>query len=125
MDFLSHEWLTALDDAVSGVTLDPDTAIVIEQTVSVADSEVCWHMVVADGRIRVLEGSADSPDVKLRCGARSATAIAAGRLSALRAFLDGRITLEGDTRALRAARAGLEALDDAFVAVRERTTGLG
>ena len=51
----------------------------------------------------------------------TATAIARGELSAQRAFMNGRLAIEGDTLALAHAQPALRGISDAFAEVRSST----
>ena len=124
MQFLSDDWVAALDAAAKTVEVEPDTSIVIEQTVRRDGPDVIWHSTVAEGSIRLTPGAAAGPDVRLSCDSATASAISTGRLSAQRAFLDGRLHLDGDVRALMEARPALDVLADVFASVRADTIEL-
>ena len=122
MQFLSAEWLAALDEAAKDLEIDPDTSILIEQRIRTDPaSEVVWHTRVAGGVVRFISGPAPDADIRLSCDQETALALSQGRLSAPRAFLDGRLHLDGDISALTGARAGLDAMADVFVLVRAGT----
>lgn len=120
MRFLSDEWLTALSEAARSITVDPDASVVIEQTVRGAGGDVVWHTRVGDGEVRIVPGPAPDPDVSLSCDPETAASISLGRLSGQKAFLDGRLRLDGDIRSLIAARPALAVVSDTFAAVRAR-----
>jgi putative sterol carrier protein len=119
--FLSDEWLAGLDRAAGTIEVDPDVSIVIEQTVRADAGDVVWHTTVEDGAIEF--GSGPAPEAIVRMSADTDTAwhVASGRLSAQRAFLDGRLTLAGDVRSLITARPALEAIAAAFSGIRTET----
>lgn len=122
MRFLSTEWVAALDEAASALEVDDDLAIVIEQRVRTGPTaEVIWHMRVAAGTVRFAPGPAPEADIRLSCSQATALAMAQGRMSAPRAFLDGRLRLDGDVSVMMDARAGLEAVADGFALVRADT----
>lgn len=123
MRFLSEEWLAALDQAAKTATIDSDRTVVIEQTVRDDDREIVWHAIVSQ-TIRVVPGPAIDAAVRISSDRETAAAIASGRLSAQRAFLDGRLHLSGDIHPLMDARPGLAALGDVFAAVRAETSDL-
>ena len=123
MRFLSEEWLAALDEAARTTTIDSEKTVVIEQTVRDTDSEIVWHAIVST-TIRVIPGPASDAAVRISSDRETAAAITSGRLSAQRAFLDGRLRLDGDVQALMDARPGLVALGDVFATVRADTGDL-
>jgi len=60
-----------------------------------------FHVVVDDGALHVSQGAAPlRPAVRMRCDLATFAAIGTGRLSAEDAVADGRLTLEGDPRAI-------------------------
>jgi putative sterol carrier protein len=121
--YLSDEWLAALDRAAKTLTSDPDRPVVIEQTVRDGEHEIVWHTTVSQ-TVRVVPGPAVDAAIRFSSDRETALAITSGRLSAQRAFLDGRLHLRGDVGALMAARPSLAALADGFAAVRADTSDL-
>jgi predicted lipid carrier protein YhbT len=119
--FLSDAWVAAMDDAAATVTVPPEVAMVVDQTVTDARSEVRYHLVVADGRIAVRRGPAEDAQVSFRQDLVTAWAIASGRASAQRAFMAGHLRVGGDLNALVANRDVFTALDQATASVRDRT----
>ncbi len=105
-EFLSDNWFDALIKRAGDVAVDPAIAMILQQTVE-ADSTVVWHMVIADGTIRVSRGEASEADVRLLTDLATATGIHDGTISAQRAFLDGDLQIGGDLHALMAARDSL------------------
>ena len=126
--FLSDAWIEELNNAASGLRSDPETRVTIEQIVTGPDGhELRWHLALADGQVAVSAGTSDGgsgPRVAFISDYETARAIAAGEVSAQRAFLDGRLRLDGDIDALLRSRPALDALGDLFAAVRAETTGL-
>jgi putative sterol carrier protein len=55
-----------------------------------------WYVVVADGECGVEEGAADSPTATIRMDADDYTALVAGDLNAMEAFMQQKIRVEGD-----------------------------
>ncbi len=119
--FLSADWLTALDRAASGLAIDPTVALCVEHVVD----DVVYHVRYADGRVRVLPGAAESPTVRVRADRATAAAIAQGTLSAQRAFMQGQLSVEGDTLMLSTTPASLRGLDDVYTEVRANTDWSG
>ncbi|MFV0257090.1 MAG: SCP2 sterol-binding domain-containing protein [Acidimicrobiales bacterium] len=59
-----------------------------------------YRLVIARDGIRFVRRHPDEPDVRFRLDVATATAVAAGRINAQRAVLDGRIMVTGDPRIL-------------------------
>ena len=119
--FLTEAWIDDLDAAVQAVALPDDVQLVVQQIVTDADGDVPYVIAIADGRVRVHRGRAERSDVSFTQDRATAAAIARGELSAQVAFLDGRLRLGGDLRAVLARAGDLAALDDAFAAARAAT----
>src|SRR5262245_31523272 len=68
-EFLSREWIEALDAAARAATLPADVAgvsIEVEQVVGDAPGgEIRYHLRLEDGRARVYSGPAASPHLRL------------------------------------------------------------
>ncbi len=104
----THEWLIGVARNAAGL-LDPDGDAVV---VAVELSDVVdegpgpdrrlrrWQVRVGDGEVAVSAGGDRDADVTLRTDTATARAVAEGRLSAPRAFLDGAIHLDGDLEVL-------------------------
>ena len=125
MEFLSDDWLAAMDAAARERTVpadDPlaDVSLVVEQVVTGGPT---WRLVVDRGRCSVVAGADPdgAPDVRLTSDRTTAAAIAGGQRSALDAFIAGDLVLGGDVRALLEHRVAMEALGDLFAQVRDRT----
>ena len=119
--FLTEAWIDDLDAAVQAVALPDDVQLVVQQVVTDAGGDVPYVIAIADGRVRVRSGRAERSDVSFTQDRATAAAIARGELSAQVAFLDGRLRLGGDLRAVLARAGDLAALDDAFAATRAAT----
>ena len=123
--FLSDPWIEALDhaatDAGNLAELTVGMALVIEQEVVDGDRTVTYHVVIDDGRVSVRPGPAPTATVRFSQDADTARAVAAGELSAQRAFMTGRLRVGGDLTVLLAHGEALAELDDVFASVRART----
>jgi hypothetical protein len=123
VQFLSDEWLAAMDGAArSRPVPDPDpladVAVAIEQVVTDGPR---WRLVVDHGSCAVAAGGEGEPDVRLTSDRETAEAVASGRRAALDAFIAGDLVLGGDVRALLENRAALEVLGDLFAQVKAET----
>lgn len=132
MQFLSDDWLAALDAAARARVPPADdplseVAMTVEQVITDGPS---WRLVIDGGRLRVEHGpSVDDgpadPDeriVRLICDRTTASDIAAGRRAALDAFITGDLVIGGDVRPMIEHGAAMEALGDLFAEVRQATT---
>jgi putative sterol carrier protein len=120
--FLHPEWLGALDTAAQGVTVDGDGRLTVQQVVRTEGGETRYHVVVQDGRIRVLPGQAEAPDVTFTQDYDVAAALGRGDLTAQQALSEGALRLSGDLAGLAGRAATLAVLGDVFAAVRSQTT---
>jgi putative sterol carrier protein len=125
-DFLSAEWIEALDAAARAATL-PETAsavsITIEQVVRDApDGESHYHLRIEDGRARVQPGPAAAPDLLLFADYDVAARIQRGEVNAQEALAAGRLKVQGRFAHLLRVDDALRALEDVFAPVRAETT---
>lgn len=106
------EWIEERRRRVATLTVDPDLRLVIEQIVvgTAGEPERRWHIVITDGSVDVVAGPHPEPDVTLTTDPTTAAAIADGRTSSPREFLDGRLRIGGDVANLLDAREALVAL---------------
>ncbi len=121
---LSEAWLTAVDEAVVAHErlrrVSADLELVIEYRVAgVPDRR--WHLAIDRGDVRVRAGAADDPDVWFETDVGTAGELLNGDVDPLRAMISGDLTMGGDPRLLMDHREVLEALDEAFGAVRAIT----
>ncbi len=135
MQFLSEEWLDALDDVARRRVPDDgdplnDVSMTVEQVVTDGPS---WRFVIDRGSLSVEQvdpvgpssgGSAETEDGVVRLISDRATAadIASGRRAALDAFIRGDLVIGGDVRPIIDHGAALAALGDLFAEVRRTTT---
>jgi putative sterol carrier protein len=125
-EFLSAEWIEALDVAARTATL-PETAsavsITIEQVVRDAPGgESRYHLRVEDGHARVQPGPAAAPDLRLFADYDVAARIQRGEVNAQEALAAGRLKVQGRFAHLLRVDDALRALEDVFAPVRAETT---
>ncbi len=120
--FLAPEWVTALDAAAREVTVAGDGDLVVQQVVRTEDGEICYHLVVGGGRLWVVPGQAEAPDVTFTQDYGVAAALSRGELTAQQALFDGTLKVSGDLDGLARRAVALAALGDAFAALRSKTT---
>jgi putative sterol carrier protein len=118
--FLTDEWFHDLDAAGRASSVDGDLRLVIQQVVTdgAGTAELAYVVEIADGSIAVRRGRTDGADVTFTQDRRTAEAIHGGELSAQTAFIEGRLRLGGDLRAVIDQAGALAAIDDVFAATR-------
>jgi putative sterol carrier protein len=126
-EFLSAEWIAALDAAARASTVLTDCAgsesFVLEQRVELASgAEAVHHLVFAPDGTRVLLGAASQPDVVLGTDLPTAVALARGEINAQLALASGHLRVRGDLDALTSRSDALRKIDDVFASVRTETT---
>lgn len=83
--------------------IPPDVEFVVEQQVTDGDVVIDhFHVHFSGGRAVVVLGAAPKADVVLRQDVETARALQAGKIHAQRAFLTGRLSIDGDMDALLA-----------------------
>lgn len=130
MQFLSDEWIDALDTAArshAGLRAAARSGdLVIHQTVTGVPAvggtrDVAYGIELRDGAVRVVRGRSPDPTVSLSTDHLTARAIARGELAAQLAFMEGRLRIGGDVRSLLDHLETLSYLDDVFGEVRLHT----
>jgi putative sterol carrier protein len=121
--FLSPEWIAALDGAARKATVPAGVRLTIQQVVTddAGGEEVAYHLVFEKGRLRVLPGETEAPDVTLVQTREVAAALSRGELNAQQALEAGRLKLRGDIGDLAREGKALSAMEDVFAAVRAVT----
>ena len=123
--FLSPEWIAALDAAARKATVPAGVRLTIQQVVTDDDGgseEVSYHLVFDEGRLRVLPGETEAPDVTLVQTREVAVALSRGELNAQQALEAGRLKLRGDIGDLARQGKALSGMEDVFAAVRADTS---
>jgi putative sterol carrier protein len=120
--FLTPEWIAALDAAAREAAVPADVRLTIQQIVTDDGPDVRYHLVLADGRLRVHPGEAPSADVTLVQTWEVAAALSRGELNAQQALEAGRLKLRGDLGHLAREGRALVAMEDVFAAVRAATS---
>ena len=103
----TEAWIAAMAAAASDRPVPDDVSLVVEYRI--ADGPT-WHLVVADGSVRVVSGPADHPDASFRTDRATALALTDGSRDPLRAIIDGDLAIHGDPQTLVAARGLLDDL---------------
>jgi hypothetical protein len=106
-----------LPAALAGITLT------VEQVVDGGpDGDVRWLLDIRDGRVDLVPGPAADADLSFATSYATAAQIAAGTLSAQRAFIEGHLKVGGDLSLLITHQRAVAAVDDALASVRAQTT---
>jgi len=121
-EFLSAAWLSTLEAAAHGATVPDELRLVVQQVVHDGGKEVAYALRVAGRTVTVERGRVADADVTFTQDRATAAAIATGELSAQAAFIDGRLRVGGDLRAMVDRARDLAAIDDLFAAARAATT---
>lgn len=125
--FLSIAWIDELDRAAAWCEPLAGAAtgvrLTLQQVVTAPGRpETAYAVVVDDGRVRLVAGRAEKPDVVLSEDYATAAALSRGELSAQAALMAGRIRVAGDVAALVRGQHVLAAAQACFDGVRPRTT---
>ena len=104
-EFLSDEWLAALDASARAMGPLPAVApFVLEQVVSASGREdVRYQLVFAPEGLRVRTGGAEAPDVSFATDLDTAASIARGETNAQRALASGRLRVARQHRVVGGA----------------------
>jgi len=118
--FLTDAWLADLETAARAAAVATASPLVLQQIVPDGPDghEVAYALVVADGRLRVERGRVTDPDLTFTQDRATAEAIHRGELSAQSAFMQGRLRLGGDLRAVIDRAGELAAIDDVLAGAR-------
>jgi predicted lipid carrier protein YhbT len=118
--FLTDAWLDDLERAARDAAVDPGLRLRVQQVVPDGPDghEVAYLLEVGGGTVRVHRGRPGDADVTFTQDLATAEAIHRGQLSAQAAFMDGRLRLGGDLRAVLDRAGALAAIDDVFAAAR-------
>ncbi len=125
-EFLSADWIDALDAAARRATFAgaaAEVVLTVEQVVRDGpDGEVSYHLRLERGRARVRPGPAEASDLKLFADYDIASQLQRGEITAQDALAAGRLKVQGQFQLLRQASDALAALEDVFAPVRAVTT---
>lgn len=101
---MTNDYRQRAAEAAQALAGDPrleDVALVIEQRITDAESIVAhYHLRLGAGVVAVIDGPAENPDVVITQDRATADSIRAGEAHAHRAFLTGRLRIDGDVDAL-------------------------
>jgi putative sterol carrier protein len=123
-EFLSPEWLAALDESArSSKSLAAAGDFTVQMVIRHSpDGEMTYYVEVSEATARVHGGSLESPDLTLVADYDTAAAISQGTVNAQEALAAGRLKIKGSLELLRGRDEGFAALADVFADVRDTTT---
>ena len=108
-EFLSDVWFDTLEARASRAVVPAGIELTLHQTVG-RDPAVSWQINIGGGAVRIERGVGHEADVHLTTDLNTALGIYRGEISAQRAFLDGRLRIDGDIATLMTHREVLETL---------------
>ena len=120
LPYLGDEWLERADAALTGLPPIADALAVAVVVVGGPDGDRRYRLVLGPERVAV-SPEPEPAGVRLTLEWADAVAIAQGRSSAQRAFLDGRLRLGGDISILLGHQEALAAIDDRLADLRSVT----
>ena len=125
MQFLSDEWVAALDSAAQGWPAPEGLNLTVQQVVSdppgTSGGPAAYHLVFGDGRLCVRPGHAEAPDVTISQPYEIARSLSRGDANAQQALADGNLRVTGNLGLLAGHARTLATLEDLFAAVRSVT----
>ncbi|MGH8999683.1 MAG: SCP2 sterol-binding domain-containing protein [Acidimicrobiia bacterium] len=120
--FLSDEWVEALDAAAQTLPVPSEVDLTVQQVVHRPGSEDArYHLVFAQGVLRVRPGQAPAPVVTVTQTYEVARALARAEVNAQQALAEGRLRISGGVEALARYGKALGAIGDVFAPVRAVT----
>ena len=109
--YLSHEWLQRADERLAGLNPVSEPVSVAMTVTGGPDGDRRYRLILGPDRVGISGGHDDS-GVRMTLSWEVAVAIAQGRGSAQRSFLDGHLQLGGDTSLLLGHQQALAEIDD-------------
>jgi hypothetical protein len=117
--FLSDAWFEQLEQALRAAEVPHGPRLAVQQVVPDGPTgEVAYALVLEGGRVHAERGRIADSDLTFTQDRATAEAIHRGELSAQAAFMEGRLRLGGDLRAVIDRASDLASLDDLFASVR-------
>jgi putative sterol carrier protein len=100
--FLTHDWLSALTEAVNAhdgfknAIADIELTLQFEVTDAPEGSEDRYYVAISDGTAEAAAGDAEEPDASIANDYETATAISKGDLNTQMAFMTGKLKVTGN-----------------------------
>jgi putative sterol carrier protein len=119
--FLSPEWSKALKEALNGSETFHAAAgtsrATIQQVITGSEGEHRYWIKIADGAIDLGDGDVADPDATITQSYETAVALATGQLSAVTAFMTGKIKIGGNMGLLLSLQGVLTQLPAAMATI--------
>ena len=119
--FLSQEWADALKEALNSNDAFRQAAAgqkaTIQQVINSADGETHYWITIADGAIDMGLGDAAGVDATITQSYETAVALAKSELSAVTAFMTGKIKIAGNMGLLLGLQGALTQLPAAMASI--------
>jgi putative sterol carrier protein len=117
--FLSEDWATAAQDAMNA---DPgfvgaiggQTARLQQVVTGVPDGDVHYYVKLEDGKAEVAIGDVENPDATISQDYPTAKGISTGELSAVAAYMSGKLRVQGNLMKLMTMQGVLTQLPNAL-----------
>src|SRR5436190_20295664 len=116
--FLTEEWTSAAQEAMNA-----DAAFVsaigthtarLQQVVTAPDGEKRYYVKLVDGKAEVAMGDVENPDATISQDYDTAKGISTGELSAVAAYMSGKLRVQGDLMKLMTLQGVLTQLPNAL-----------
>ena len=110
MEFSKIEWVSALNEALSGVFPEGATdPIVVQYVIEENSGEFfTYYLSLSDGEASMREGKAEQANITFSLAEKTALQMQAQSLSAEEAFLRGLLTVDGDVALLLKVHSQIE-----------------
>jgi putative sterol carrier protein len=119
--FLTDEWTSAAQAAMNAdeafVTAIGKHTARLQQVVTAPDGEKRYYVKLEDGKAEVAMGDVDNPDATITQDYDTAKGISTGELSAVAAYMSGKLRVQGDLMKLMTMQGVLTQLPNALKSV--------
>jgi len=119
--FLTDEWASAAQQAMNAdagfVSAIGSNTARLQQVVSTAEGEKRYYVTLENGAAQVAMGDIDNPDATITQDYDTAKGISTGELSAVAAYMSGKLKVTGDLMKLMTMQGVLTQLPNALKAV--------
>jgi putative sterol carrier protein len=116
--FLTEEWTSAAQAAMNAdegfVSAIGKHTARLQQVVTAPDGEKRYYVKLEDGKAEVAMGDVDNPDATITQDYDTAKGISTGELSAVAAYMSGKLRVQGDLMKLMTMQGVLTQLPNAL-----------
>ena len=118
VQFLTDEWTSAAQAAMNAdegfVSAIGKHTARLQQVVTAPDGEKRYYVKLEDGKAEVAMGDVDNPDATITQDYDTAKGISTGELSAVAAYMSGKLRVQGDLMKLMTMQGVLTQLPNAL-----------